>query len=317
MRCSVYAAPPVVKTEVFARVPDSQRAQENPRKQSGVVRDCFLEGPSFDRDGNLYVTNIPYRQIFKVSPDGEFTVVASYDGEPNGLKIHRDGRIFIADHKQGLMLLDPHSGKVEAFLDRPRGERFKGLNDLVFANNGDLYFTDQGESGLHDPTGRLYRLRVGGRLELLLDNVPTPNGLVLTPNEEILYLAVTRNNAVWRVPLLPDGNLGRVGIFIQLAAWGRTVWRWMPKAILRSAMSGWDRSGYSADWGGRSPRSNPAPGSAQPMPFMAVQIARRSISPKAKPARSSLQSWRCRAKKCIRTCEGQLATDMIGVRPCR
>jgi len=213
----VYAAPPVVKTEVFARVPDSQRAQENPRKQSGVVRDCFLEGPSFDRDGNLYVTNIPYRQIFKVSPDGEFTVVASYDGEPNGLKIHRDGRIFIADHKQGLMLLDPHSGKVEAFLDRPRGERFKGLNDLVFANNGDLYFTDQGESGLHDPTGRLYRLRVGGRLELLLDNVPTPNGLVLTPNEEILYLAVTRNNAVWRVPLLPDGNLGRVGIFIQLS----------------------------------------------------------------------------------------------------
>jgi len=213
----VYAAPPVVKTEVFARVPDSQRAQENPRKQSGVVRDCFLEGPSFDRDGNLYVTNIPYRQIFKVSPDGEFTVVASYDGEPNGLKIHRDGRIFIADHKQGLMLLDPHSGKVEAFLDRPRGERFKGLNDLVFANNGDLYFTDQGESGLHDPTGRLYRLRVGGRFELLLDNVPTPNGLVLTPNEEILYLAVTRNNAVWRVPLLPDGNLGRVGIFIQLS----------------------------------------------------------------------------------------------------
>jgi gluconolactonase len=213
----VYAAPPVIKTEIFARVPDALRARENPRRQSGVVRDSFLEGPSFDRDGNLYVTNIPYGQIFKVSPRGEFTLVASYDGEPNGLKIHRDGRIFIADHKQGLMLLDPHSGKVEAFLDRPHGERFKGLNDLVFARNGDLYFTDQGESGLHDPTGRLYRLRVDGRLELLMDNVPSPNGLVLTPNEEILYLAVTRNNAVWRVPLLPDGNLGRVGIFIQLS----------------------------------------------------------------------------------------------------
>lgn len=213
----MYAAPPVIKTEIFACVPDALRARENPRRQSGVARDCFLEGPSFDRDGNLYVTNIPYGQIFKVSPRGEFTLVASYDGEPNGLKIHRDGRIFIADHKQGLMLLDPRSGKVEAFLDRPHGERFKGLNDLVFAKNGDLYFTDQGESGLHDPTGRLYRLRVDGRLELLLDNVPSPNGLVLTPNEEILYLAVTRNNAVWRVPLLPDGNLGRVGIFIQLS----------------------------------------------------------------------------------------------------
>ena len=213
----MYAAPPVIKSEVFARVPDSLRARENPRRQSGVARDCFLEGPSFDRDGNLYVTNIPYGQIFRVSPEREFTLVATYDGEPNGLKIHHDGRIFIADHKQGLMLLDPRSGKVEAFLDRPHGERFKGLNDLIFGKNGDLYFTDQGESGLHDPTGRLYRLRVDGRLELLLRNVPSPNGLVLTPNEDILYLAVTRNNAVWRVPLLPDGNVGRAGIFIQLS----------------------------------------------------------------------------------------------------
>jgi gluconolactonase len=213
----VYAAPPVIKTEIFARVPDRLRAKENVRMQSGVARDCFLEGPSFDRDGNLYVTNIPYGQVFNVSPEGEFTLVSTYDGEPNGLKIHKNGHIFIADHKQGLMLLDHRSGKVEALLDRPRGERFKGLNDLVFAKNGDLYFTDQGESGLHDPTGRLYRLRADRRLELLLDNVPSPNGLVLTPNEDILYLAVTRNNAVWRVPLLPDGNLGRVGIFIQMS----------------------------------------------------------------------------------------------------
>jgi sugar lactone lactonase YvrE len=71
------------------------------------------------------------------------------------IKIHKDGRIFTADYKQGLLLLDPGSGKVDAYFDRPHGERFKGLNDLVFASNGDLYFTDQGESGLHDPTGRL------------------------------------------------------------------------------------------------------------------------------------------------------------------
>ncbi|MBV8888090.1 MAG: SMP-30/gluconolactonase/LRE family protein [Alphaproteobacteria bacterium] len=212
----MFAAPPVIQTEIFARVPDSLRAH-SPRQQSGIERDSFLEGPSFDRDGNLYVVNIPYGQVFRVSPQGEFTVVATYDGEPNGLKIHRDGRIFIADHKQGLMLLDARNGKVEPFLDRPRRERFKGLNDLHFAKNGDLYFTDQGESGLHDPTGRLWRLRRDGRLQLLLDNVPSPNGLVLTPNEDILYLAVTRGNAVWRVPLNPDGSIGRVGIFIQLS----------------------------------------------------------------------------------------------------
>lgn len=213
----MYAAPPVIDTEIFARVPDELRAKENPRLQSGIPRDCFLEGPSFDRDGNLYVTNIPYGQIFRVAPDGTFASVVTYDGEPNGLKIHQNGRIVIADHKLGLLLYDPSTNRLTVLLDRPRHERFKGLNDLVFAKSGDLYFTDQGESGMHDPTGRLWRLKPDGRLDLLLDNVPSPNGLVLTPDESILYLAVTRANAVWRVPLSPDGLIGRVGVFIQMS----------------------------------------------------------------------------------------------------
>ena len=278
----MYAPPPVIKAEIFARVPDQFRAKQNVRLQSGIARDCFVEGPSFDRDGNLYLTNIPYGQIFKISPTGEFALVAEYDGEPNGLKIHKDGRIFIADHKQGLLLLDPRSGKVEAYLERPHGERFKGLNDLVFARNGDLYFTDQGESGLHDPTGRVYRLRADGRLELLLRNVPSPNGLVLTPNEDVLYLTVTRNNAVWRVPLLADGNLGRVGIFIQLSGgMGRTAWQWTRRAALPSAMSGWAQFGCSAAWAGRSLKYSPAPASARPTPPMAGLSERCSTSPKA------------------------------------
>jgi gluconolactonase len=214
----MFAAPPVIQAEVFTRVPDSLRAKGSAiRKQSHVPRDCFLEGPSFDRAGNLWVVNIPYGQIMKITPQGEWSVVAEYDGEPNGLKIHKDGRIFIADHKQGLMLLDPASGKVSAVCDRPRGERFKGLNDLIFAKNGDCYFTDQGEADMRDPSGRLFRLRADGRLECIVEHIPSPNGLILTPNEEILYLAVTRGNAVWRVPLWPDGSTGRVGIFIQMS----------------------------------------------------------------------------------------------------
>ena len=64
-------------------------------------------------------------------------------------------------------------------MDRANGERFKGVNDLVFASNGDLYFTDQGQTGLHDPTGRLFRLRQSGKLELVLDGIPSPNGMQL------------------------------------------------------------------------------------------------------------------------------------------
>jgi len=66
---------------------------------------------------------------------------------------------------------------------------------------------------MHDPAGRLYRLRPSGQLDLLLSNAPSPNGLALAPDEKVLYLAVTRGNAVWRIPLLDDGSVAKVGQF--------------------------------------------------------------------------------------------------------
>ena len=51
-----------------------------------------------------------------MSPAGDWDVVAQYDGQPNGLKIHRDGRVFIADFVNGIMELDPVNGRVDTFL---------------------------------------------------------------------------------------------------------------------------------------------------------------------------------------------------------
>lgn len=217
----MFALPAVIETEVFAELPAQFRRPRatawSDANRGGQDLHSFLEGPSFDRNGNLYVTDIPFGRVFRVSAQGTFTLIAEYDGEPNGLKIHRDGRIFITDYKHGIMLLDPASGQVTPVLERRWSERLKGVNDLFFATNGDLYFTDQGQTGLHDPTGRLYRLTPAGRLELLADRFPSPNGLVANPEETALFVAVTRGNAVWRVPLLPDGSTTKVGIFIQLS----------------------------------------------------------------------------------------------------
>lgn len=180
--------------------------------------DSFLEGPAFDRDGYLYVTDIPYGRIFRISPTGEWHLVSQYDGWPNGLAIHRDRRVFIADYKQGIMLLDPSTGAVTPFLTHRQSEGFKGVNDLTFDDKGRLYFTDQGQTGMHDPTGRVFRDDLDtGRLDCLIANGPSPNGIVLNPEETILFVAMTRGNAVWRLPLLPDGTTSKVGIFAQLA----------------------------------------------------------------------------------------------------
>jgi gluconolactonase len=218
----MYLAPPVLQTTVFARIPDKFRVAGRSNRwidvqRGGAATGCFLEGPSFDRAGNLYVVDVPWGRIFRISPAGEVELFTEYDGEPNGLKIHADGRIFVADFRHGVMLIDPATRAVTPLLERNALDRFKGLNDLVFASNGDLYFTDQGLTGLHDPTGCLYRLRANGRLECLLRNIPSPNGLVLNLAENTVFVNVTRGNCVWRVPMLPDGTPYKVGVFIQLS----------------------------------------------------------------------------------------------------
>lgn len=205
-------------TEAFTRLPDrfrrsGVRSSWADANRGGQPTDSFLEGPVFDAAGNLYVTDIPFGRIFRIDPRGEWEQVAEWDGEPNGAKFLNERELIVTDYRNGLMAVDVTSGAVRPFLERRNSERFKGVNDLAFDSAGNLYFTDQGQTGLHDPTGRLYRLRPSGQLELLLANVPSPNGVALSPDERVLYLAVTRGNCVWRVPLLPDGSVAKVGQF--------------------------------------------------------------------------------------------------------
>jgi gluconolactonase len=205
----------------FASLPGKFRSRRrtawsDPNRQGAEV-DSFLEGPSFDRDGNLWCVDIPFGRIFRIDPRGGWDLAAQYDGWPNGLKLHRDGRAFIADYRKGLLALDPKSGKVEEVLGTAFSESFKGLNDLHFADNGDLYFTDQGQSGIADPTGRVWRLRANGELTRLVANAPSPNGITLNKKNTHVYVAITRSQQVWRLPLMAGGTPSKSGVAIQLS----------------------------------------------------------------------------------------------------
>jgi len=210
--------PEVRETEMFTRMPDrfrrtGVRSAWADANRGGQPTDSFLEGPVFDTAGNLYVTDIPFGRIFRIDAKGHWEQVAEWAGEPNGMKFLNDRELLVTDYRNGLMVCDIASGNVRPWLERRNSERFKGVNDLVFDSRGYLYFTDQGQTGLHDPTGRLYRHRPDGQLDLLLSNVPSPNGVALSPDERVLYLGVTRGNAVWRVPLQGDGSVTKVSAF--------------------------------------------------------------------------------------------------------
>ena len=76
-------------------------------------------------------------RFLRISPKDTW-IWWSTTANPTGFKIQSDGRIFVADHKNGLMLLDAKRG-IAPLIARRNLEGFKGLNDLHFAGNGDLF----------------------------------------------------------------------------------------------------------------------------------------------------------------------------------
>jgi gluconolactonase len=178
----------------------------------------FLEGPAFDRAGNLYCVDLAHGRVFRIAPDRTWTVFGEYDGIPNGLKIHKDGRIFVADHRNGILAFDPQTGARTLIRDRSNNGRFKGLNDLTFSSTGDLFVTDQGKSGYDDLTGTVYRLRHSGEMDLIFGGMAGPNGLVLNKAETILHVSVTRANRVMSCPIRKDRpGAPRTRLFLQLS----------------------------------------------------------------------------------------------------
>lgn len=91
------------------------------------------------------MTDVPWGRVFRIDPRGHWDLVVEYDGEPNGLKFLDDRRLVVADYMNGLLSLDVTTGEVRPFLTRRNTERFKGVNDLTFDSQGNLYFTDQGQ----------------------------------------------------------------------------------------------------------------------------------------------------------------------------
>ena len=215
--------PPVITAEQFTRLPDEFHYTGEPNAWVRMTRPgqslhSFLEGPCFDRDGTLWVTDVPYGRVFRIDQTGRWELALDYDGEPHSIKLDQSGSFVIVDYRKGLLRFNPTEKTTSLIADGINSERFRGLSDAVFAPNGDLWITDSGRTSLSDPTGRVLRYRPDGTLDLVLGNVPYPNGIAVSPNGSFVYVAATRANAVWRfLANAPDPVFPMVGMYIQLS----------------------------------------------------------------------------------------------------
>lgn len=206
--------------EQHARLPDGLRKNADSEwaeiNLQGATLDAFLEGPVMTEDGALLVADIPFGRILRLDPSGEWTLVYEYGGWPNGMKLLSDGSVLVADHRLGLVRIEGDFSRHDILASEFEGKPLHGPNDLTITADGSVYLTDQGTSGLQDPFGRVLRYRDGG-LDLVMDRIPGPNGIVLSGDGKTLFLAVTRANAIWRIPLGKDGRAVKAGTFIQLS----------------------------------------------------------------------------------------------------
>ena len=129
----------------------------------------------------------PVRPHFPDLARQDGSEVVGYDGWPNGLKVGRDGRILVADYRHGIMELDARAGRMRKVLTSRNSESF-GLQRSAPRRQWRYLLYGPGATDLHDPTGRVYRLKTDGRLDCLINTGISPNGLALDPAEAVLFV---------------------------------------------------------------------------------------------------------------------------------
>ncbi|KEJ88299.1 SMP-30/gluconolactonase/LRE family protein [Sulfitobacter donghicola] len=215
-------APHIFTARPFAVLPDAFHHKGAPSPWAKLTRPgqrmhSFLEAAFFDAEGNLWLSDVPYGRVFRISPTGEWTLEHQIEGAPHAMRLASGGRRIAVDYNHGLIELTGRES-FEVLSTGLPDQPFKGLSDMTYAPDGTLWFTDSGRTSLSDPTGRVYCLPEGGDLRLVVDCVPYSNGICTSPDGAWIYVAATRANQVWRFSArLPDAGLPMVGTFLHLS----------------------------------------------------------------------------------------------------
>jgi gluconolactonase len=192
----------------------------------------FPEGPVALPDGRVALVEIAAGRVIAVDRDGRKSVLATPGGGPNGLALGPDGALYLCNNggfewieADGILRphgqppdyaggrierVDPATGDVTRLYDACDGRRLRGPNDLVLDGAGGFWFTDFGKSRAHDRDhGTVYWAALDGS-RIIEAAHPFPggaNGIGLSPDRKILYVAETETGRLWAFDILGPGKL--------------------------------------------------------------------------------------------------------------
>ena len=195
----------------------------------------WSEGPVW-KDGALFFSDVPANILYRWSPGSKHAevflepsggIAANPDFvEPgsNGLALDREGRLLLCQHgARRVVRLEDDNRTQTVLADRFEGRRLNNPNDLVVHSSGAVYFTDPSYGFKERDASPLkeiawngvYRIAPDRTVSLLTKDLPFPNGLAFSPDEKILYVAVSDavSPRVVAFDVRDDGLLGSIHLF--------------------------------------------------------------------------------------------------------
>ena len=169
----------------------------------------FTEGPVWSRDGYLLWSDVPNNRIHRWVPGEKITVFREQSGAANGNTLDAKGNLYTCEGKARRVTRTDKKGVVEVLADKWEGKRLNAPNDIVVRRDGNVYFTDpafgnQTEGRELDFYG-IYRIPPKGPLEVIAKPKGRPNGVAISPNGKILYVANSDDRAVYAYDLDAKG----------------------------------------------------------------------------------------------------------------
>jgi gluconolactonase len=179
----------------------------------------FTEGPAADPDGNVYFSDIPEEKIYKVNAKGELSTFIEKSNHANGLMVSGKGELFACEMDGQIVAFNLKTKERRVVAGKYEGNRFNAPNDLVLDKTGGVYFTDPSfRAPMPLPQGKLgvYYVTANGKVTRLIDDLPNPNGVKLSPDEKTLYVIPTGPADMRAYPVETPGKIGKGRVFCTL-----------------------------------------------------------------------------------------------------
>ena len=158
----------------------------------------FTEGTAANAAGDIFFQDIPNSTTYRVGPDGKPLIINTDSKKASGSSFGPDGKRYVVAGATKQLLRYDANEKEEIIADSLSG------NDLVVANNGNIYITSP--DGPEKPS-KIYLIRPNGVKTLVDEGLKFANGITLTPDQTQLYITESTSHWIWIYSIQPDGTL--------------------------------------------------------------------------------------------------------------